>query len=173
MQAMHITTNVVSSNPAHGEMYSLQRYVIKFVSDLRQVGGFLRVFWKVALNTKTQTLYDYIIHRCKKIRRLWIKYFTVGIMFQYGKCINWCSIRLLLIIFWKSVTFMINESLYYIKIESININFSASLFLDFFSLTPMHRRSIQKHIEIAIFIALIAYSWKAYQYVYYFSSICW
>jgi hypothetical protein len=40
MQAVHITTNVVSSNPAHGEMYSLQRYVIKFVSDLRQVGGF-------------------------------------------------------------------------------------------------------------------------------------
>jgi hypothetical protein len=24
-------------------MYSIQRYVIKFVSDLRQVGGFLRV----------------------------------------------------------------------------------------------------------------------------------
>jgi hypothetical protein len=91
----------------------LQRYVIKFVSDLRQVGGFLRVLWKVALNTKTQTLYDYIIYRCKKFGRLWIKYFTVGIMFQYGKYINWCSIRLLLIIFWKSVTFMINESLYY------------------------------------------------------------
>ena len=26
-----------------GEMYSIQHYVIKFVSDLRQVGGFLRV----------------------------------------------------------------------------------------------------------------------------------
>jgi hypothetical protein len=123
MQAVHITTNVVSSNPAHGEMYSLQRYVIKFVSDLRQVGGFLRVLWKVGLNTKTQTIYDYILHRCKKNRRLWIKYFTVGIMFQYGKCINWCSIRLLLIIFWKSVTFMINESLHYpLKIFRIKTN---------------------------------------------------
>jgi hypothetical protein len=40
---MHITTNVVSSNPVHGEVYSIQHYVIKFVSDLRQVGGFLRV----------------------------------------------------------------------------------------------------------------------------------
>jgi hypothetical protein len=29
--------------PVHGEMYSIQHYVIKFVSDLRQVGGFLRV----------------------------------------------------------------------------------------------------------------------------------
>jgi hypothetical protein len=37
---MYITTKVVSSNPVHGEAYSIQHYVIKFVSDLRQVGGF-------------------------------------------------------------------------------------------------------------------------------------
>jgi hypothetical protein len=42
MQSVHITTNVVSLNPAHGEVYSIQHYVIKFVSDLQQVGGFLR-----------------------------------------------------------------------------------------------------------------------------------
>jgi hypothetical protein len=36
---------VVSSNPTHGEVYSIQHYVIKFVSDLRQVGGFLWVLW--------------------------------------------------------------------------------------------------------------------------------
>ena len=40
MQSVPITTNVVSSNPAHGEVYSIQNYVIKFVSDLRQVSGF-------------------------------------------------------------------------------------------------------------------------------------
>jgi hypothetical protein len=28
-----------------GEVYSMQHYVIKFVSDLQQVGGFLRVLW--------------------------------------------------------------------------------------------------------------------------------
>ena len=28
---------------AHGEGYLIQQYVIKFVSDLRQVGGFLQV----------------------------------------------------------------------------------------------------------------------------------
>jgi len=39
---MYITTKVVSSNPAHDGVYSIQHYVIKFVSDLRQVGGFLR-----------------------------------------------------------------------------------------------------------------------------------
>ena len=32
----------VSWNPVHDEVYSIQHYVIKFVSDLRQVGGFLR-----------------------------------------------------------------------------------------------------------------------------------
>jgi hypothetical protein len=38
-----ITTKVVSSNPAHGEVYSIQHFFFKFVRDLRQVGGFLRV----------------------------------------------------------------------------------------------------------------------------------
>ena len=38
-----ITTNIGSSNPTHGEVYSMQNYVIKFVSDLWQGGGFLRV----------------------------------------------------------------------------------------------------------------------------------
>jgi hypothetical protein len=35
-----ITTNVVSSIPADGKVYSIQYYVIKFVSDLWQVGVF-------------------------------------------------------------------------------------------------------------------------------------
>jgi hypothetical protein len=33
---------VVSLNPAHGEQYFIQHNVIKFVSDLRQVRGFLQ-----------------------------------------------------------------------------------------------------------------------------------
>ena len=43
VQLVPITTEVVSSNSIHGEVYSIQHYVIKFVSDLWQVGGFLRV----------------------------------------------------------------------------------------------------------------------------------
>jgi len=39
---INITHNAVSSNPAHGEVYLIQHYVIKFVNDLRQIGGFLR-----------------------------------------------------------------------------------------------------------------------------------
>jgi hypothetical protein len=35
VQSVPITTNVASSNPADGEVSSIQHYVIKFVSDLR------------------------------------------------------------------------------------------------------------------------------------------
>ena len=38
---MPITTKVVSSNQDHGEVYSIQHYVIKFFSDMREVAGFL------------------------------------------------------------------------------------------------------------------------------------
>ena len=65
MESVPITIKVMSSNPAHSEMYSIQLYVIKIASDLLQVGGFLRVLrfpvamkhditeilLKVALNT--------------------------------------------------------------------------------------------------------------------------
>ena len=40
VQSGYITTTVVGT---HGEKYSIQDFVIKFVSDLRQAGGFLRV----------------------------------------------------------------------------------------------------------------------------------
>ena len=36
---------VMSSNLFHGEVYLMQHYVIKFVNDLRQVGGFLQLLW--------------------------------------------------------------------------------------------------------------------------------
>ena len=38
-----ITTNVVGSKSAHDDVRSIQHYVIKFSSALRQVGCFLRV----------------------------------------------------------------------------------------------------------------------------------
>ena len=38
VQSVAITTKVVSSKPVHGKAFSIQHYVIKFVSD-----GFLRV----------------------------------------------------------------------------------------------------------------------------------
>ena len=72
MQLVSITTKVVSSKPVHDELYSIQDYVIKFVSDIRQVGGFspgtpvsstnkpdhhdiIEILLKVVLNTINQT----------------------------------------------------------------------------------------------------------------------
>jgi hypothetical protein len=43
VQSVPIITNVMSSNLAGAEVYSIQHYVIKFANDLRKAGGFLRV----------------------------------------------------------------------------------------------------------------------------------
>jgi hypothetical protein len=73
VQSVPITTKVASSNPSHGEVYSIKQYVIKFVSDLRQEWWFSpgsavsstnktdshninEILMKVALNTITLTL---------------------------------------------------------------------------------------------------------------------
>ena len=52
----------MSSNPAHDEVFSIQQYEIKFVSDFRHADGFFlgilvsstKILLKVALNTITQ-----------------------------------------------------------------------------------------------------------------------
>jgi hypothetical protein len=77
MQSVPITTKVVSLNPTHGEVHSIQHYVIKFVSDLRQVGGspvfstnktdchdITELLLKVVLNTITLkiNIYFFSIH---------------------------------------------------------------------------------------------------------------
>ena len=56
-QSVPITTQGVSSNPVHGLLYSIQHYVIKFVSDLRQVGGLLRFPPPIKLTATTYLKY--------------------------------------------------------------------------------------------------------------------
>jgi hypothetical protein len=43
VQSVPIISKVVSSNPTYSEVYSIQHYVIKLVSDLRQIAGLPRV----------------------------------------------------------------------------------------------------------------------------------
>jgi hypothetical protein len=38
-----INKTTIPINPTNSEVYSIQHYVIKFVSDLQQVSGFLRL----------------------------------------------------------------------------------------------------------------------------------
>jgi hypothetical protein len=68
LQSVPITINVVSWNPAHGEVYSIQHYVIQFVSDLAFPStpvfstnksdrhDITEILLKVALNTINLTL---------------------------------------------------------------------------------------------------------------------
>jgi len=73
MQSVPLTTKIVSSNPIHSKVYSIQHYVIKFVSDLRQDQWFspgspvssinktdrhsiTEISLKVVLNTKNQII---------------------------------------------------------------------------------------------------------------------
>jgi hypothetical protein len=73
VQSVPITTKF---NHVHDEVYSIQHYVIKFVSDLRQVGGFLgysgflhditEILLKVALNTINQTKPHFVESYVKK-----------------------------------------------------------------------------------------------------------
>jgi len=56
MQSVPFITVVVSWRPAYGEVYSIQHYVIKFVSDDITV-----ILLKVALNTITLTVMNYFL----------------------------------------------------------------------------------------------------------------
>jgi len=82
MKSVPITTDVVNLNPARGEVYLIKYYVIKVVSDLRQVDSFLQfppknktdhhniteILLKVALNTIILTLSPTCIITTKLIR---------------------------------------------------------------------------------------------------------
>ena len=57
IQSVSITTKFVSSNRVLVEVYSIQHYVIKIVSDLRKVGGFLRYPPPIKLTTTIQLKY--------------------------------------------------------------------------------------------------------------------
>ena len=72
MQPVPITTNVVSSNPIHGEVYLIQHYVIKFVGGCYRLIRFpstnktdhddiTEILLKVALSIITLTLILYFI----------------------------------------------------------------------------------------------------------------
>ena len=75
-----LTLCVVSLNHAHGDVYSIQHCAIKFISDLRQVGGFLRFH----LTNKTDC--NDIAEILLKVALLWFP-LTV-----YALICMWCSV---------------------------------------------------------------------------------
>jgi hypothetical protein len=56
VQSVPITTKVVSLNSVHGEVYSIQHYVLKFVSDFWQVSCILiSIFIQISKKTMNDT----------------------------------------------------------------------------------------------------------------------
>ena len=64
MQSVPITTKVVSSNFAPGDVYLIQHYVIKFVSDLRMLVVFSGYsFFTVTLHEMNADVMNYWLQR--------------------------------------------------------------------------------------------------------------
>ena len=65
MQSVSITTKILNLNSVHGEVYSIKHYVIKFLSDLRQVGA-----WFSPLNFLTTIkVVSKLFYSCMKLER--------------------------------------------------------------------------------------------------------
>jgi hypothetical protein len=83
MQSVPITTKVVSSNSIHWEVYSIQHYVIKFVSDLGQVSGYLPLSDNDFIFSETKNN-DYLVHfdiRHVHVGKIGYMYMTMEVMF--------------------------------------------------------------------------------------------
>jgi hypothetical protein len=84
-----------------GKVYSIQHYVIKFDSDLRQVGGFLRIFqfptprynWNIAENdVKHHNQMHTITHELKTISLVLSERKDAVFFLKYNNC--WANVHL-------------------------------------------------------------------------------
>jgi hypothetical protein len=72
-----------SSNCAHCEVYLIKHYVIKFVSDLRQVGGFLRVLQFSPTNkTDRHEITEILLN--VSLNTISMLYYVVGTVIQFS-----------------------------------------------------------------------------------------
>ena len=98
---------LVDNNFVHGEVYSIQHYVIKFVCNLRQVGGFLRLLWFPSANA----VYTRLWSRGRQVEppcRLQFGSFLGGsllVVTQYVAALGWVQLEVsfLLVVFFGPV----------------------------------------------------------------------
>ena len=84
VHTVHITNNVVSSNPAHGEVYSMQHYVKMLVSDFRQVGGYILVlgfYTPIKVRVKYEIIWQQFRHYVLTYKKYWAQ--TISAMYLY------------------------------------------------------------------------------------------
>ena len=101
---MPITTEVASTNPVHGAVYSIQQYYVinlYIVSDLRQIGG----FHQVLMARYTHWIQHYVIKVCQ-----WL---ATSRCFLYGTPVSSTN---------KSYCHDITEILLKVALNTINLN---------------------------------------------------
>jgi hypothetical protein len=67
MQSVHITTEIVSSNPVHGEVYSIQHYMIKWCFYWPWPNRSISIYICALIDIKRISLFYYIISCYKGI----------------------------------------------------------------------------------------------------------
>ena len=115
----------MSLNPIHGEVYSIQHYVIKFISDLRQVGGFL---WGTAVSSTNRT-------ECHNITEILLKV-ALNVINKTKPNQNFICLFICLFIslteeriFWKRMCILVGEnwcdvsSIFYNNIQCIQLSY--------------------------------------------------
>jgi hypothetical protein len=70
MQSMPITTNVVRSSSRLSEVYVIQHYGIKFVSDLQQVGGHNNLLSEIEVLESDISITPLPPKRARKLKKL-------------------------------------------------------------------------------------------------------
>ena len=71
MQSVPVTTRVVGSSPVHGEVYSIQHYVIKFVSVWFSPGALVSSTGKTDRHNITEILLKVTLNTISLIHIYW------------------------------------------------------------------------------------------------------
>ena len=98
-QSVSIATNVVSSNPVHGEFYSIQYYAMKFIRDLRQSVVFSEYAgsstYKTDRHNRTELLlkhhYPHNLNKNPLMTQVQIKGTSDKWSNISKQCFHWCS----------------------------------------------------------------------------------
>ena len=113
LKSVPITTKVMSSNPVDGEVYSIQHYVIRFDSDLWQVGDFFRVLRfppPINLTAKIELKYSRVaINTINQPTTWWLSWHVMFMTFWFSssqRLLNYFAFP----VFWHTALIIANSN---------------------------------------------------------------